>query len=113
MQRTDCRLCLTHERNTGAGSALRTGIAWAVADGFDYAVFMDNGLTNDPKYIPRLVEKMLEGYNVIKASRYVRGGKVQGAPIHRVVISVIRNRAARFLFGLPTLVQNTDVLLEK
>lgn len=92
---------LTHERNAGYGSALRSGIKKAVTDGFDYALFMDSDLTNDPNDIPRFVAKMLEAYDMIKASRYCKGGAVVGVPAYRVIISVIGNRVARFLYRLP------------
>lgn len=94
-------IVLTHENNAGYGSALGTGTTKAAADGFDYALFMDSDLTNDPRDIPKFVAKMLEGYDVIKASRYCKGGAVHGVPAYRVIVSVIGNRVARFLYGLP------------
>ena len=92
---------VTHERNAGYGGAVRTGIQKAAEMAYDYALFMDSDLTNDPKYIGAFVDKMLDGIDVIKASRYVRGGSAVGVPVHRVVISVIGNRLSRMLFGLP------------
>lgn len=98
----DKLIVLTHGKNAGYGRALRTGIARAVADGFDYALFMDSDLTNDPRYIPDFVAKMLEGYEVIKASRYCsKRAAVSGVPAYRVIISAIGNRIASFLYGLP------------
>ena len=67
-----------HKTNQGYGAALRTGIEHAAKALFDYALFMDSDLTNDPADIPRFVEKMREGYDVIKATRYSEGGEVSG-----------------------------------
>jgi dolichol-phosphate mannosyltransferase len=92
---------LTHERNMGYGGGLKTGARHAVEMGFDYVLFMDSDLTNDPKYIPLFIEKMLTGYDLIKASRYITGGGVAGVPRWRVLISVIGNRVAGWLYGLP------------
>ena len=92
---------VTHEQNSGYGSALKTGARQAAEMGFDYVLFMDSDLTNDPKYLPLFVAKMQEGYDVIKASRYVRGGAVTGVPAWRVLISVVGNRVASALYGLP------------
>jgi dolichol-phosphate mannosyltransferase len=92
---------VTHERNAGYGAALRTGIARAAADGFTYVLFMDSDLTNDPRYVPRFVEKMEAGFDVIKGSRYMPGGRVEGVPFHRVAISVVGNAIARRLYRLP------------
>ena len=92
---------VTHEKNAGYGGAIRTGIRKAAEMNFDYALFMDSDLTNDPKYVAAFIEKMLAGVDVIKASRYIRGGRVVGVPFYRVVISVIGNALVRFMFGLP------------
>ncbi|MEE2821852.1 MAG: glycosyltransferase family 2 protein [Acidobacteriota bacterium] len=94
---------VSYVENIGYGGAVRKGIDRASEEGFCYALFMDSDLTNDPRYIGAFVEKMLDGVDVIKASRYVSGGEAQGVPAFRVIISVIGNKLARFLFGVPIL----------
>jgi dolichol-phosphate mannosyltransferase len=91
---------LTHPQNCGYGRALRTGVEQARRDGYDYALFMDSDLTNDPTDIPRFVAEMERGTDVIKASRYVGTGRMEGVPLHRALISRLGNQAARLLFGL-------------
>lgn len=91
----------THPRNWGYGAAVQTGIKRAAAAGLDYALFMDSDLTNDPKYIPAFVEQMRRGVDLIKGSRYVPGGGMVGVPRHRVVVSVVGNRLAAWLLGVP------------
>jgi dolichol-phosphate mannosyltransferase len=90
-----------HAKNSGYGAALRTGIATAAKAGFDYTLFMDSDLTNHPRDLPRFVEKMREGYDVIKATRYSGGGGVSGVPAYRVIISRVGNLLAGVLFRLP------------
>ena len=90
-----------HETNRGYGAALRTGMGYAEQAGFDYALFMDSDLTNDPADIPKFVEKMRDGYEVIKATRYSDGGGVSGVPAYRVLISRVGNWIARWLYRLP------------
>jgi dolichol-phosphate mannosyltransferase len=92
---------LTHNPNQGYGAALRTGIRHAINKGYDYALIMDSDLTNDPKDIPRFVEKMLQGYDVIKATRYSRGGGTRDIPFERYIISRVGNIIAKKLFRLP------------
>jgi len=92
---------LRHQRNAGYGAALRSGVRRAAEANFDYALFMDSDLTNDPEDIPRFVEKMKEGYDVIKATRYSDGGRVRDVPMRRVMISRIGNAIARRLYRLP------------
>lgn len=90
-----------HPKNKGYGAALRTGIETAAKAGFDYTLFMDSDLTNHPSDLPRFVGKMREGFDVIKATRYSKGGGVSGVPAYRVVISRVGNWIAHFLFRLP------------
>ena len=92
---------VTHPANRGYGAALVTGAARAAALGFDYGLFMDSDLTNDPRDIPRFAEKMSGGADVIKATRYSLGGSIQGVPLYRVAVSAVGNRLARWLFRLP------------
>jgi len=92
---------LTHPENQGYGGALRTGASYAATAGYDYVLFMDSDLTNDPATLPAFLAKMEEGYDVIKASRYAPGGGTAGVARWKVWISTIGNRIARFLFRLP------------
>jgi dolichol-phosphate mannosyltransferase len=91
-------LVIHHMHNGGYGAALRTGIAKAVERRFDYAIFMDSDLTNDPADIPKFLECMKRGVDVIKASRFVAGGAMQGVPWRRSIFSRGGNLIARFLF---------------
>jgi glycosyltransferase involved in cell wall biosynthesis len=90
-----------HPSNLGYGAALRSGLEAAGQEGFDYVLFMDSDLTNSVSDIPRFVRKMVEGADVIKATRYSDGGGVEGVPFRRWIISAIGNRVARLLFRLP------------
>lgn len=92
---------VTHQRNLGYGSALQTGGLAAAERGHDFVVFMDSDLTNDPRSIGSFISKMEEGCDLVKASRYIEGGGVQGVPPWRYWISRIGNTIARFLYGLP------------
>jgi dolichol-phosphate mannosyltransferase len=89
---------LEHPANRGYGAALRTGTECAAAQGYDYVLFMDSDLTNDPRDIPRFIEKMREGYDVIKASRFRPGGGMEGVPWQRAFFSLVGNLVARALF---------------
>jgi dolichol-phosphate mannosyltransferase len=92
---------VAHPHNRGYGAALRTGVEVAHAAGFDYVLFMDSDLTNSPGDIPRFVDEMKRGADVVKATRYSGGGGIRGVPFSRWIISAVGNRVARMLFGLP------------
>ena len=90
-----------HERNAGYGEALRTGTREASRTGYDYVLFMDSDLTNDPADIPSFADKMDGEIGVIKASRYAPGGAVFGVHFFRVFVSRVGNWLAACLFRLP------------
>jgi glycosyltransferase involved in cell wall biosynthesis len=87
-----------HTHNQGYGAALCTGNALSVELGFDYALFMDSDLTNAPADLPRFAEEMKKGMEVIKASRFIRGGGMIGVPWQRAVVSRFGNWVASILF---------------
>ena len=89
---------VSHISNSGYGSALRTGSFLCFKQGIDYLVYMDSDLTNDPKDLSLFYNKMLEGFDYIKATRYSGGGGVVGVPFKRRFISQIGNKIARALF---------------
>lgn len=97
----DRLILVNHPENRGYGAALKTGIQQAGQGGFDYVLFMDSDLTNDPVDIPKFVDKMKEGFDVIKASRYSHGGGVGGVPAYRYWISRVGNLLAHWLYGIP------------
>lgn len=90
-----------HEVNQGYGAALRTGMKYAIENSYDYALFMDSDLTNHPRYLARFYEKMQEGYDYIKATRYSKGGKAEGVPWQRKIVSWVGNTIARPAFRIP------------
>jgi dolichol-phosphate mannosyltransferase len=96
--------CLTlekHERNGGYGAANRTACRIAGALGFDYALVMDADGTQRPEYIERFFEPMRRGVDLVKATRYAKGGGIEGVPWQRYVISLVGNKLAHALMGVP------------
>lgn len=78
------------------------GQTTAMQAGFDYArgkivVSLDGDLQNDPRDIPRLVEKLEEGYDLVTGYREDRQDKF----LTRKVPSWIANRIIRWITGVP------------
>ena len=92
---------ISYAQNRGYGGALKIGTAYAIEKQFDYVIFMDSDLTNHPKYLSAIYEKMGQGCEYIKATRYQAGGGMQGAPLKRRILSKIGNAIGRVLFRLP------------
>jgi len=70
-------------RNFGKADALATG--WKEADG-DFVFTMDADLQDDPKEIPRFLEKMAQGYDIVTGWKRTRHD-----PWHKVLPSRIFN----------------------
>ena len=90
-----------HPVNRGYGSAIKCAYEFGIEHGYDYVLFMDADLTQDPCYIPAFLPYMLNGVDFIKASRYIRGSRTVGVPLSRVAVSLLGNAFARFAFDLP------------
>ena len=62
---------------------------------------MDSDLTNHPKYINAFIDKMCDGYDYIKATRYGKGGTVSGVSWKSRSLSIVGNYIAKYLYKLP------------
>ena len=70
----------------------RKGLSSAFIDGLKYsngkyAVLMDADLQHPPELLKKMYEKALEGYDLVIASRYIEGGKIENWNIIRELIS--------------------------
>ncbi len=87
--------------NKGYGAASKTGIDYAINSGYDYVIHIDSDLTNHPKYLSAFYDKMCEGWDYIKATRFSKGGGMEGVPWKRRFISWCGNIFAKVVTGLP------------
>jgi dolichol-phosphate mannosyltransferase len=92
---------VSYSQNRGYGAALLEGARVALSAGYDFGLFMDSDLTNDPALIP-LFEDAIQGgrVDVIKASRYISGGGMSQVPWYRQVISKVGNFIASRLCNI-------------
>ena len=91
---------VTHAVNRGYGAALRSGVEAAAGRGDNYVLFMDSDLTNSPADIPRFLDLVDRGIDVIKATRYRDGGRMTGVPWQRQIVSRTGAFVARWLFHI-------------
>jgi len=92
---------LRHEQNRGLGATLRTGMAFALANGYSLVACMDADLSQDPEDLPRLCRRLEEGADLVVGSRFVAFGAMEGVPAWRALISRAGNGVARRLLGIP------------
>src|SRR5688572_20033370 len=93
---------ITHVFNRGLGETARDGFEYIadVASPDDVIIRMDCDDTHEPKYIPRMIAKLNEGYEVVITSRYQPGAGVVGLDWYRRTISRIANLMFRFAFPI-------------
>lgn len=84
---------LDFRRNFGQTAAIMAAIDHASGE---ILVSMDADLQNDPEDIPRLLERLNEGYDVVSGWRQDR----QDAPIRRNLVSRIANRLISSVSGV-------------
>ncbi len=90
-----------HAQNGGYGAAQRTLCRLAAENNFEYALVMDADGTQAPHFIGNFFEPMRHRIDFVKATRYDKGGSVEGVPWQRYWISRMGNLLARLVMGLP------------
>jgi len=85
-RRGDVRVVWAPENRNIVDAYLR-GYREALDAGCDWVLEIDAGYSHQPSDIPRLFEKMLEGYDCVFGSRFCAGGRITDSPFKRLVIS--------------------------
>jgi dolichol-phosphate mannosyltransferase len=91
---------LQRGRRLGIGSAYQVGFAWGLERPYAQFVSMDGDLSHEPRYLPALMDAMADTDLAI-GSRYVKGISVVNWDLKRLTLSVVANRYARMVTGLP------------
>ena len=88
----------------------KSGLGTAITDGFKiflsskhppkFIVTMDADYSHNPKAMPQLLSGMQSGCGIVIGSRYCKGGKIDGWPFTRKIISRAANIVAKFLMDL-------------
>ena len=65
------------------GAQLRMGIWYAMERGYKGIITVDGNNKDSIEDVPRFIEKLEEGYDLIQGSRFVKGGKAINTPLVR------------------------------
>jgi len=84
----------------GLGTAYVAGFKRALANAADLICTMDADFSHHPRYIPDMVDKIGQGYDVVIGSRYVQGGGTIGCTLPREMLSWGANAFARAMLSL-------------
>ena len=84
----------------GLGTAYIAGFKRALVGRADLICTMDADFSHNPRYIPDMVAKIGQGYDLVIGSRYVPGGGTNGCTFDRKLLSWGANAFARTVLGL-------------
>ena len=74
------------KQDTGKqGAQLRMGIKWALDRGYKGILTIDGNNKDSIEDVPRFIEKLKEGYDLIQGSRFIKGGHAVNTPIIRTI----------------------------
>ncbi len=85
------------QTSKGLGGALIEGLINAEGD---LLITMDADFSHKPEYIPKLLDKCENGFDVVIGSRRDPGGEIIGWNLHRKIVSSIGNFIGRHLAGI-------------
>lgn len=85
----------------GLGSAYVEGFMWGLERNYELFFEMDADLSHNPEDIPKFIEKVKEGYDVVIGSRYMNNTiSVVGWDFKRLILSKFANLYAIGILGL-------------
>ncbi len=86
----------------GMGSAYRAAFRKVLDEGGDdFIVTMDADFSHNPRYVPELIRKCADGYDLAVGSRYIAGGKIEHWELWRRALSWGGNLYVRLVTGSP------------
>jgi dolichol-phosphate mannosyltransferase len=83
----------------GAVHAIKKGFRTSTAD---YVMVSMADLSDDYRIVGRMADLARQGYDVICASRYMKGGMLHGGPFIKQLLSRIAGVSLYYLKGIPT-----------
>ena len=86
---------IRNNANPGFGMAVRCGLNAFTGDAV--AIFMADS-SDSPLDILCYYQKLLEGYDCVFGSRFIKGGYIKNYPTHKFVLNRITNNFIRLLF---------------
>jgi len=92
---------IRHEGNRGLGAAIRSGIRYALAEGYEVMVVLAGNGKDDPAEIPRLLEGLAGGYDYVQGSRFRSGGSHRNLPRIRRFLIRLHARLVGIVTGFP------------
>jgi len=94
---------ISHERNSGVGAAIRTGLEAARRGGFTYGVILSGDDQHEPDELPRVLGPLFAGEaDLVQGSRWLPGGATPGIPPDRRWLTQLYSLLFRVVSGYPS-----------
>ena len=95
---------IRHHRNLGLGGNIKSGIRYALAQGYRHFVLLAWNAKDDPREIPRLLAALNAGYHYVQGSRFAPGGvhrhtphaRLLGVRLHATIFNLLTGYRFRF-----------------
>lgn len=85
----------------GLGTAYCKGFQYALDREYEVIFEMDADFSHNPKELPKFLEELQNGYDLIIGSRYITGVNVVNWPLSRLILSYGANLYTKIITGLP------------
>lgn len=85
LRKLDVNTLLVKRDSGKQGAQLRMGFWWALQRGYKGIITIDGNNKDSIEDVPRFIEKLKEGYDLIQGSRFIKGGRAVNTPWIRTV----------------------------
>jgi dolichol-phosphate mannosyltransferase len=88
---------ISNGRNFGVGYSIRRGMKYAIENKYDFVVHIAGDNQDDAREIPKLLEPLSNGYDIVQGSRYLMG--IKNIPFFRKLTTKTFTLAIRLVTG--------------
>ena len=85
MRKLDVNTLLVKQDVGKQGAQLRMGMYFALERGYRGIITIDGNDKDSIEDVPKFIEKLLEGYDLVQGSRFIKGGKAINTPKSRLI----------------------------
>ncbi len=85
LKKLDVNTLLVKQDEGKQGAQLRMGMWWALERGYKGIITIDGNNKDSIEDVPKFIEKLEEGYDLIQGSRFIKGGRAINTPIVRFI----------------------------
>ncbi len=94
-------LVLHREGKEGLTAAYIASFRWGLERGYDVLIEHDADGSHQPEELHRLLDALVAGADMVKGSRWVKGGSVVNWPLQRQLLSRAGSVWTRLMLGIP------------